>query len=103
MTENKRTPGPWKSVGIYPFWGGTWVVSDNPAAQNASVVIVDSDSETHDADVNLILAAPKLLQACIGLLTDMEEILADRGPTGQPLPTAFVYAREAILDALGLS
>lgn len=100
MTETKYTPGPWDqaSEDFYPqgFLKGdpvewVWIAPQGWRKRICRVVLLPDDIEEQKANVNLIKAAPELLETLEGVITAMEGL--GQGP--------FDAEREIIAKARG--
>ena len=70
MSE-KHTPGPWKRDGLCIDNGYGFTVAAVSAER------LDPDSETLEGNLDLIAAAPELLEALRALLNDVDDLMSE--------------------------
>lgn len=72
MTESKRTPGPWEAVNIGDQ-GWTVVAGDTIVAIIGGGNNGEDFDPAYEADSRLIAAAPKLLEALLAFMPELDQ------------------------------
>ena len=104
MEEFKGTPGPWERGGGKNGGGELLVYCNNSlgsAVCDATSHYSVFDKQTRIANLNLMAAAPELLEALLGLVGSYDDFRTRKGNPESPQANEIIKARAAISKALG--